>query len=130
MAAKVTNSKPQLPKRKHRYGIIFDESIAGVLPARTYRSEKEIPKTTFSEVFIRAIATVISVLLVLRLFTSFGLPTTLPLVNALNTLTNPLIEPFRLVFSSVSVAAFFTLIAVLVIAPVLIHRLRDQSESY
>lgn len=128
MAAKLQIKRPKLPKRKKRYGITFDESVAGTLPLTTYRSPKPIPKPTVAELFIRAVAAVVSVLLILRLFVALGLPTTLPLVNTLNLLTDPLITPFRLLFGSTSVAAFFALAFVMVLAPILIHRFRDQSD--
>jgi hypothetical protein len=130
VAGKVKSNKPKPPRRKARYGISFDESVVGTWPMRTYRSEKPVPRPTAPELFIRTIAAILSVLLVLRLLEVFTLPANLTLVKALNTLTNPLIIPFRLVFGSVAVGTFFALIVVLVAAPVLIHRFKDTSDTY
>jgi uncharacterized protein YggT (Ycf19 family) len=130
VAQKVQNKRPRPPKRKKRYKVTFDESVTGTLPMRTYRSPKPLPKPKAAEVLIRAAAMILSVLLILRLVTAAGLPETVPVVKALNELTNPLIMPFRLLSGSVFVATFFALVFVWVLAPILIHRFRDQQGSY
>lgn len=130
MAANLLGKRPKLPKRKSRYRITFDESVDGTLPMRTYRSPKPISKPAAAELIVRTLAAILSVLLILRLIEALALPANLPLANTLNVLTDPLITPFRLLFGSTSVSAFFALAFVMVLAPILIHRFRDSVDTY